>query len=917
MVWRSTHVDTACNSSVTEPSTLPSLCNVMPVFLYPTQLAQPSEWGDSIDWLATGACTFFASLGPLLFGFDVGVTPGAVRAIIAEQLSSGNWSDTIALECNLLPSISLCGALVSSLVLMLLGNMLGRRQELILAAVIYGLSATLCQFSENLIQLLILRGLYGVGMGLSMHSAASYIAETCPESHRGSLICLKESMLVVGIMKGYLASSIVGASEGAWKQMYSAAMPVALIMLLGMAFLPESPRWLLLYHWRKAILSFRASSSAKRQSLPDGHQRELVSALLEMPSGLSHPLLVPPTAPPLAPQLTSSSIITLHPTSPSLSTPAWPEYRSYTNSAESINIQSEATLEMKLPVIAREQAGEQLLEDQEEVLRATGRCTDLVEDSGPNLTVIRDDEYQHCNQEVETSSITIADELRWRWLWQQQGLVPGDIPASDVKGEEEIGPLGGPGRDGEPSDRHQEQQVMTSSAHGGPHFDMRHQEQQIMTSSAHGGPHFDMRHQEQQIMTSSAHGGPHFDMRHQEQQIMTSSAHGGPHFDMRHQEQQVMTSSAHGGPHFDMRHRLEERVSVHKHHPYWPAEGRAPYESISAVTAEAGFSACHNITSVVLDCHKVLSEPNHVTTQYSTAAASRALPVSYLPTPSTDGLTPLQRILLSELPSESASACAPLMSNLTRHRSGRRLPSFGASSSSSAPTRWRNLPGPGPAKAKQALTRAWGRRATGNPMLVEREMAKMTVSAREASLYDETVGTLRLVTAIIAAVTVDVWGRRPLLLVGATGVVLSLTALALTEWSTFAEMLGATNSTGWVSASAMILFLVSFQLSFAPISWLYCGEIFPLAVRGCAVAAADLAGCFSSLAVNMLLPSLHRSVGSLGTYIVFVMFSLVAVLGVYCSVPETKGMTLEEIELFWGGDNMPSFETVSLSEWLP
>ncbi|GAX86403.1 hypothetical protein CEUSTIGMA_g13813.t1 [Chlamydomonas eustigma] len=309
------------------------------------------------------------------------------------------------------------------------------------------------------------------------------------------------------------------------------------------------------------------------------------------------------------------------------------------------------------------------------------------------------------------------------------------------------------------------------------------------------------------------------------------------------------------------------------------------------------------------------------------------------------------------------------MSNLTRHRSGRRLPSFGASSSSSAPSSWRNLPGPGPAKAKQALTRAWGRRATGNPMLVEREMAKMTVSAREASLYgvspmrllghplyykpllvglslmlfqqvtgqaavmyeskkifdqvgvvmwqDETVGTLRLVTAIIAAVTVDVWGRRPLLLVGATGMVLSLTALALTEWSTFAEMLGATNSTGWVSASAMILFLVSFQLSFAPISWLYCGEIFPLAVRGCAVAAADLAGCFSSLAVNMLLPSLHRSVGSLGTYIVFVMFSLVAVLGVYCSVPETKGMTLEEIELFWGGDDMPSFETVSLSEWLP
>jgi hypothetical protein len=69
--------------------------------------------------------------------------------------------------------------------------------------------------------------------------------------------------------------------------------------------------------------------------------------------------------------------------------------------------------------------------------------------------------------------------------------------------------------------------------------------------------------------------------------------------------------------------------------------------------------------------------------------------------------------------------------------------------------------------------------------------------------------------------------------------------------------------------------------------------------------------------LNLLHYMLLNVVGSLGTYIVFVMLSLVAVLGVYCSVPETKGMTLEEIELFWGGDDMPSFETVSLSEWLP
>ena len=56
--------------------------------------------------------------------------------------------------------------------------------------------------------------------------------------------------------------------------------------------------------------------------------------------------------------------------------------------------------------------------------------------------------------------------------------------------------------------------------------------------------------------------------------------------------------------------------------------------------------------------------------------------------------------------------------------------------------------------------------------------------------------------------------------------------------------------------------------------------------------------------------------GSLGTYLVFVVASLVAVLFT-AIVPETANMTLEEIELMWSDNNLPSFESASLSEWLP
>jgi len=62
---------------------------------------------------------------------------------------------------------------------------------------------------------------------------------------------------------------------------------------------------------------------------------------------------------------------------------------------------------------------------------------------------------------------------------------------------------------------------------------------------------------------------------------------------------------------------------------------------------------------------------------------------------------------------------------------------------------------------------------------------------------------------------------------------------------------------------------------------------------------------------------LLHGAGSLGTYGVFAVASLIAVLGAFFIVPETASMTLEGIEMMWGDNSLPSFETASLSEWLP
>ena len=62
----------------------------------------------------------------------------------------------------------------------------------------------LCRFATSLPQLLCLRALYGVAVGVSMHSSPPYLAETSPAPVRGLVFCAKEGMIVAGILKGYM-----------------------------------------------------------------------------------------------------------------------------------------------------------------------------------------------------------------------------------------------------------------------------------------------------------------------------------------------------------------------------------------------------------------------------------------------------------------------------------------------------------------------------------------------------------------------------------------------------------------------------------------------------------------------------------------------------------------------------------------
>ncbi|ESQ42459.1 hypothetical protein EUTSA_v10013139mg [Eutrema salsugineum] len=205
-----------------------------------------SDEPESFSWSSVILPFVFPALGGLLFGYDIGATSGATLSLQSPALSGTTWFNFSPVQLGLVVSGSLYGALLGSTLVYGIADFLGRRRELIIAAVLYLLGSLITGSAPNLNVLLVGRLLYGLGIGLAMHGAPLYIAETCPSQIRGTLISLKELFIVLGILLGFSVGSFAIDVVGGWRYMYGFGTPVALLMGLGMWSLPASPRWLLL-----------------------------------------------------------------------------------------------------------------------------------------------------------------------------------------------------------------------------------------------------------------------------------------------------------------------------------------------------------------------------------------------------------------------------------------------------------------------------------------------------------------------------------------------------------------------------------------------------------------------------------------------------------------------------------------------
>ncbi|KAG2316253.1 hypothetical protein Bca52824_019375 [Brassica carinata] len=188
----------------------------------------------------------FPALGAFLFGYEIGATSYATISIKSPTLSGISWYNLSSVDVGIITSGSLFGALIGSIVAFSIADIIGRRKELITAAFLYLVGAIVTAVAPVFPALIIGRVVYGIGVGLTMHAAPMYIAETAPSQIRRQMISLQELFTVFGMCEGYeIGSQWVTVISG-WRYMYATVIPIPVIMAIGMCWLPVSPRWLLL-----------------------------------------------------------------------------------------------------------------------------------------------------------------------------------------------------------------------------------------------------------------------------------------------------------------------------------------------------------------------------------------------------------------------------------------------------------------------------------------------------------------------------------------------------------------------------------------------------------------------------------------------------------------------------------------------
>jgi sugar porter (SP) family MFS transporter len=188
-----------------------------------------------------GIIAVVATFGGLLFGYDTGVINGALKPLSAD-LGLTSFTEGFVV------SILIFGAAVGAITGGALSDRFGRRHNIIMLAVVFGLATLGCVLAPSWPVLAGFRFVLGLAVGGASATVPVYLAEVAPAERRGSIVTRNEVMIVSGQFAAFVINAIIfnvwGDYPGVWRYMLVVAVLPAIALFIGMMRMPESPRWL-------------------------------------------------------------------------------------------------------------------------------------------------------------------------------------------------------------------------------------------------------------------------------------------------------------------------------------------------------------------------------------------------------------------------------------------------------------------------------------------------------------------------------------------------------------------------------------------------------------------------------------------------------------------------------------------------
>jgi SP family galactose:H+ symporter-like MFS transporter len=187
---------------------------------------------------ATVFTGLLAALAGLMFGLDIGVISGAQALIQRDFGVDDNGLESIV-------SAMTWGAAIGALFAGWLSSRFGRKWPLVLAALLFVAGSLACALAVSPTMLIVGRFALGLAIGVASFNAPLYLAEVAPENARGAMISTYQLMITIGILVAFLSDTAF-SYVGNWRWMLGVIAIPGALFLVGVLFLPDSPRWLIM-----------------------------------------------------------------------------------------------------------------------------------------------------------------------------------------------------------------------------------------------------------------------------------------------------------------------------------------------------------------------------------------------------------------------------------------------------------------------------------------------------------------------------------------------------------------------------------------------------------------------------------------------------------------------------------------------